>query len=261
MRLVRIAGAVALLAATVLATPDLTGYSGAPGSGGSCASTCHGVTGGTIAVVGFPTVYTPGQSYTISVVHVGDSSICNFNASVRADSDSVTAGTITAGYLTETYAVTGEPNGVHLASQNHDSCTFVWQAPSPGVGVVRLYMAGLQSSSMDGPNTSIILVAAQSAIGEGRVLPRPPSGLRLEPSVAARHAAVRITVSAGPEAGLRVIDRGGKLVARISVPASATDRSLFWNLTGSDGRGLATGTYFVILAGPGERLMHKLVIR
>src|SRR5512139_3091218 len=136
MNRIRVLATLALLIAVAMAEVTFTGYSGAPGSGGTCAGECHGGSGGTIQAVGFPTAYTPGQSYVVSVVHRGGSSIANFNASVRIGSGSQTAGTITAGYLTATYSTGNEANGVHLSGRDQDSCTFNWQAPSPGVGDV-----------------------------------------------------------------------------------------------------------------------------
>jgi hypothetical protein len=89
-------GTFVLLAATLHALPDYTGYSGAPGTDGTCASTCHGPSTGTIAAVGFPTVYELDQSYVVSVVHRDGSSVSNFNVSVRMGTTSQTAGHLTA---------------------------------------------------------------------------------------------------------------------------------------------------------------------
>ncbi|MBP9212079.1 MAG: hypothetical protein KBF97_04710, partial [Bacteroidetes bacterium] len=75
---------VILTAAALLsAHPNYTAYSGASGSKGTCASSCHGSGTGTIVVTGFPQVYTPGLAYTISVKHTGGSTISNFNCSSR----------------------------------------------------------------------------------------------------------------------------------------------------------------------------------
>ncbi|MBN2464651.1 hypothetical protein JXD38_03375 [candidate division WOR-3 bacterium] len=141
-----VAGTLALFAAVALAPPFVIGYSGAPGTFGTCAGACHGSSGGTIEIVGFPAAYEAGQSYIVSVVHRGGLTINNFNASVRVGSGSTNAGTITAGYQTEVYSAYGETNGVHLSSENQDSCTFNWQEPDPAVGDLKLYVAGLQGN-------------------------------------------------------------------------------------------------------------------
>ena len=55
---------LSLLTCSILtAVTSYTGYSGAPLSRGTCASSCHGSSGGTIAVTGFPSVYDPGVAY------------------------------------------------------------------------------------------------------------------------------------------------------------------------------------------------------
>ncbi len=251
---------LALLAATAFALPDYTGYSGAPNTDGTCASSCHGASGGTIEVVGFPTAYTPGQSYMVHVVKQSGSSISNFNASVRVGSGSVTAGLITPGYLTATYSTGSEPNGVHLSGENQDSCTFTWQAPDTAVGDVKLYLAGLQGS-MGGPNTDIVLTASPATgVNEGAGRPLG-CGLKLEPAVTANRVQIRLSVSAGSRPSLRVIDRSGRLVARLTVPESRfAARSLVWKPLDRNGRRLAAGACFVVLQCDGERLARKLVI-
>ena len=51
------------------------GYSGAPGSHGRCAASCHGGSGGSIEVSGFPAEYAPGDVYTVTVSHASGTSI------------------------------------------------------------------------------------------------------------------------------------------------------------------------------------------
>lgn len=259
MNRIHIAAILVVLAAVTLAYPSYTGYSGAPGSSGSCASTCHGTSGGAIEVVGFPATYELSQTYVISVVHSGGSSICNFNASVRTASGSHTTGTITAGYLTATYNTGSEPNGVHLASNNQDSCTFSWQAPDTAVGDVKLYLAGHQSSNVDGPNTGLILTSSlMTGVSEGARRP-VVFALALEPTVATGSVGIRSSAPAGSHPSLRVIDRGGRLVARIGVPESG--QPIVWRPLDREGRRLAAGTYLVVLQGSGERLVRKLVLK
>jgi hypothetical protein len=259
MKPVTVIGIIVLLAATLPALPDYTGYSGAPGTNGTCASSCHGPVTGTIEVVGFPTAYTLGQSYVVSVVHRSGSSINNFNASVRIGSGPHTAGTITAGNLTATYSTTEEPNGVHLSSEGQDSCTFNWQAPDTAVGDVKLYLAGHQDSSMDGPNTNIILTAPP-ATGVSEGVSRPLGlALTLEPTVATGWVGIRLSAPAGSHPALRVIDRGGRLVARI--PVSESRQPIVWLPLDCNGHRLVAGTYLVILQSRGERLARKLVLK
>ena len=259
MNRVHIAAILVLLAAVASAYPSYTGYSGAPGSSGSCASTCHGTSGGTIEVVGFPATYELSQTYVISVVHGGGSSISNFNASVRTASGSHTTGTITAGYRTATYSTGSEPNGVHLSSNNQDSCTFSWQAPDSAVGDVKLYLTGHQSSNVGGPNTGIVLTSSlMTGVSEGARRP-PGLALALQPTVATGEVGIRLSAPAGSHPSLRVVDRSGRLVARIEVPDSG--QPFVWQPLDREGRRLAAGTYFVVLQGNGERLVRKLVLK
>jgi hypothetical protein len=259
---VRIPAVLTLLAAGALALPTCTGYSGAPGTSGTCAASCHGSPGGTIEVVGFPTAYESSQFYLVNVVHRGGSSISNFNASVRIGTTSLTAGTITAGYLTATYSTDSEPNGVHLAASDQNSCTFTWRAPDTAVGDVKLYLAGLQGT-MAGANTAIVLTALQaSGVGQGRTLPPSALGLRIEPTFASNRIHVLMTIPAGSAAALRVTDRTGLIVARIKVPsASQSERTMVWSPVDRKGRRLAAGTYFVTLSVSDQRLTGKFFIR
>ena len=250
--------AVVLLAAVAAAEVAYTGYSGAPATSGTCAGTCHGGSGGTVAVVGFPTAYEAGHSYVVSIVHRGGSAIANFNASVRVGSGTPTAGTITAGYLTATYSTGNEPNGVHLSSRDQDSCTFTWHAPSPGVGDVKLYVAGHQGA-YGGANTVTTLTATQmSGVSEET---RRPLGLALavEPTVATGDVRIRLSAREGSHPSLRVLDRSGRLVARIAVPESA--QPIAWRPVDREGRRLAAGTYLVVLRDRGERLVRKLILK
>ena len=253
-----VAAAVLLLAAVAAAEPGYTGYSGAPGTNGSCASSCHGSGVGAIQIVGFPVAYELGQSYEISVFKQSGSSISNFNASVRVGTTAQTAGTITAGYRTATYSTGNEPNGIHLSGSNQDSCTFTWTAPDTGVGDVRLYLAGHQGNE-GGPNTDVILTASPpTAVSEdgGR---RLGLALSLEPTVASGPVAIRLSAPLGSTARLRVVDRSGRLVARLVIPESG--QPFFWNPLDQNGRRLAAGTYLVVLRHGGELLARKLVVR
>lgn len=259
MNRIHVTAMLVLLIAVAMAEVSYTGYSGAPGSIGACAGGCHGGSGGTIQVVGFPAAYAAGQSYVISVVHRGGSSVSNFNASVRVGSGSQTAGTISAGYLTATYNTGSEPNGVHLSGRDQDSCTFSWQAPDPVVGDVKLYLAGHQGSQ-GGANTEIVLISPQvSGVSEGYRRPVERLALALEPTVATDKVSIRLSAPAGLRPSLRVVGRSGRLVARIAVPES--DRPITWRTRDREGRRLAAGTYLVVLQVGGERLVRKLVLK
>jgi hypothetical protein len=154
---------IVLLASIAFGHPTYIGYSGAPGSSGTCASSCHGSSGGTIQIEGFPAEYVPGQSYTITISHNGGNEIRQFNGSCRIGTGSSNAGAISAGTNTITYNTSGETNGIHLSSISLDSGSFQWAAPAQGTGDVRLYVAGHQGN-YSGANTNIIQVSSEQAI-------------------------------------------------------------------------------------------------
>jgi hypothetical protein len=166
MRTVLISMMSLLIAGTIFAHSTYTGYSGAPGRQ-TCASSCHGSSGGTVTAVGFPATYAPGQQYQITLRHSGGSTIQNFNASVRIGTGSSNAGTIMAGMNCGTYNVSGETNGVHLSSTGRDSALFMWTAPAAGTGAVKLYVGAHQSSSASGANTTIQVTAQEAASAPG----------------------------------------------------------------------------------------------
>jgi hypothetical protein len=146
------------------AEPTYIGYSGAPGSSGRCAGSCHGGSGGTIVASGFPTEYTPGQVYTISVTHNGGSMIKQFNSSCRVGTGSQNAGVLAASTNTATYNTSGETNGVHTTALDIMNATFTWTAPSAGTGSVTLYLAGHQGA-YSGANTVLTFTATEQVSG------------------------------------------------------------------------------------------------
>lgn len=112
---------------------------------------------------------------------------------------------------------------------------------------------------MSGPNTDIILTASPpTGVSEGGSRP-PGLALSLEPTVASGPVAIRTSVPHGPAAKLRVLDRSGRLVARLEVPESG--QPFVWTPLDRTGHRLAAGTYLVVLQNGGERLVRKRVLR
>ena len=153
-------GMIVALVSVAFAHITLEGYSGAPGSNGTCAATCHGSAGGTIQVTGFPTEYEPGQTYTINVSHDGGDDITQFNASARIGDGSENAGLIEAGTNTATYNNLKESNGVNLSTPFQTTASFDWTAPEAGTGDVTLYLAGLQGG-YSGLNSAVVMTATE----------------------------------------------------------------------------------------------------
>lgn len=150
-----------LIPAMAGAHSTYTGYSGAPGSNGTCTNSCHGQYSftPTVTVTGFPENFEPGHRYRIAVGHAGGSAINQFNASVRIGDGSENGGLLEAGDNTEVYDTQNETNGVRWSSTDTDSGTFIWTAPAAGTGEVRFYWAGLQGTRSNGTDTQVVKIA------------------------------------------------------------------------------------------------------
>ncbi len=241
-----------LLALIFLSTNGYTrttyiGYSGAPGSDGSCAATCHGSAGGTIEVSGFPSEYTPGQTYSIAVTHNGGNAIEQFNGSCRVGNGSVNAGVIESGTNTVTYSTTGETNGVHFTSTDQDSGTFDWTAPSSQTGNVKLYVAGLQGNK-SGPNTQLILESSELVTDvreDGS--PGVPKYYKLSnnfPNPFNPTTSIGFDLPRRSRVTIEIFNLLGQRIARLTdeeYPAGS--HRVTWNGTSSDGQSVPTGIY------------------
>jgi len=250
-----------ILAAGVFAGSDYVGYSGAPGTLGQCAASCHGTLDGSITVRGFPAEYTPGQAYTVTLGHDSGPALWNFNASVRIGVGTRTAGLIGPGLYTETYVVPTESNGVHLQTYDHDSCTFIWTAPDPGAGDVRLYVAGHQNHTT-GPNTTLVLVSGQLS---GVSNPRPAAGAHLSfdlrPSIVSGRLNLRIRGPARRLIQIRITDGSGRVIDRLTLPGCASgEQVVVWQPVDQTGNRLAAGVYYASADVAGNRLLRRFVI-
>jgi hypothetical protein len=233
------------------------GYSGAPGSSGRCASSCHGTTGGTIIVTGFPTQYTPGQVYTISITHNGGSTIRQFNGSVRIGVGSQNAGTIAAGTNTVTYNTTGETNGVHLSTINLDNASFQWTAPQPGTGTVNLYLAGHQGST-SGANTDLVLTSSEmtSAIDEELSLPTKIAVINNYPNPFNPQTTIHYEIPQSGQVALDIFDIQGKKVANLFDGISEAGKyDIVW-----DASRQPSGIYFCRLVVDNESISKMITL-
>jgi hypothetical protein len=251
------------------AHPFLTGYSGAPGTYGTCSVTCHGYPNGTLIILGFPDTskhigYKPDSTYTITIWHLPNKdTVENFNLSIRRGLTSVNAGLITAGFYTMTYKDSVETNGVQALGPC-DSCNFHWTAPDTGTGMVKLYFGGSQGIEGEWDfNTIDTLVSMEyTGVEEQRSL-RPAGddfGLRLVGANPARSVvALDCRPGAKGPAQLRVYDILGRLVRSYSVSTSVILR---WD--GRDAQGVVqpTGVYlFRLEQGTRTSTAKALLIR
>jgi hypothetical protein len=196
------------------------GYSGAPGSNGTCAS-CHTAFVGTITVSGFPAAYVPGQTYTITVGHNGGSKIINFNATARIGTSTTVAGKFSAG--TGTVLYTGTDGGVSVPSASHlfDLTTFQWTAPAMGTGSVNFYLAGMQgtsTSSSSGQSTKFNVTAVETVTGVESVqeLPKSPMLLSNFPNPFNPTTTIRFQVPVRSVVSIRIYDVHGKYAATLA---------------------------------------------
>jgi hypothetical protein len=257
-------GWVFINAGPLLAHPWLVGFSGAPGTYGTCSRSCHGFPIGTIYVDRFPAQYQPGQTYCIKVGHNGGDSVEAFNCSVRVGWGAVNAGLITAGYLTETYSCSVETNGVRPIGRC-DTCNFFWTAPPAGTDTVRLYLAGFQGIEGEwGRYSELILASAEGISGAEEQEALSPKGnafgLRSvgeNPSRSGVALAYRLEGS-GP-GRLRVYDLAGRQMRSYAVTGSGLLR---WDGRDASGLQLPEGIYFFRLEqGPRCVTCKALLIR
>jgi hypothetical protein len=160
-------GILLTVALIAMAHSTYTGYSGAPGSWGKCGD-CHGSAGGTVELTGFPSQYSPGNTYTIAVSHNGGLPISGMNGSVRIGTGTENAGLIEAGTNTIVYNESVETNGIAMSGIDLENGTFEWTAPGVGTGDVTFYAAATQGG-FDGVNTEITLVSTEGPVTCGDV--------------------------------------------------------------------------------------------
>jgi hypothetical protein len=234
-----------------------TGYSGAPGSAGHCASSCHGSGGGTVQASGFPSQYTAGQVYTITLSHVGGSAIRQFNASCRLGTGSTNAGAIAAGTSTVTYSTSGETNGVHLSANDLDTATFNWTAPAAGSGDARLYIGAHQGSS-GGANTDLILLATEqvSDVPAGGVAGPMNGRLAVNfPNPFSAEATIGYLLPSAMPVKLEIYDIAGRVLDSFTGAMPAGMHEYRW-----DARKMPSGTYFYRVTAGAASETHKMIL-
>jgi hypothetical protein len=249
----------------VLARSHYTGYSGAPGSNGTCTNSCHGQHSfdPNVTLTGFPTQYEPGQQYEISVSQVDGPSINQFNASVRIGDGDDIAGELMAGHNTEIYNTPNEINGVHWVTANVDSGTFFWTAPDPGVGEVRLYWAGLQGSRVYGTDVQFVEVSEDVTAGV-EFIPGSPMEFTLEqnyPNPFNDGTVIEFGIAVAGPVEFVITNVLGQAVYLwdndYAYPGTVT---IYWNGYDLNGRELPSGVYFYRLKSPYNRITKKMMI-
>ena len=249
----------------LLAYTNYTGYSGAPASNGTCTSSCHAQDSftPTCQVTGFPDTYVPGQQYTISVHHNSRQSINQFNCSIRNNSDSTIAGTISADENTAIYNTTNETNGVHWSAADTDSGTFIWIAPDPGVGDVTLYWAGLQGTRANGADQQIVLQTSQQP-SDIVYVPELPARFSLDqnyPNPFNNATSISFKISKRCDIVLEISNILGQRVYIFIVSDAQPGRYVInWDGRDDNGHYLPSGLYFYQLRTLDGNLTRKMTI-
>jgi hypothetical protein len=240
-----------------LAHGNYVGYSGAPGSSGTCASSCHGSGTGSISFSGVPSSYLPGTIYRIVVRHNGGSTIVNYNASTRVGTGSAVAGSFTAVTNAAVYT-TGSETGVHSATTGIDSSVFQWTAPAAGTGSVSFYLAGLQGSK-SGSNSSQILTSAEAS-ATGAEPETPPATMALltnYPNPFNPATMIGFVVPIRGRYSLRVYDLAGQVIETLYDNEANPGVSYEFSFSGS---GLSSGVYFAVVQSGSFRMVRKLLL-
>ncbi|MCP4631423.1 MAG: T9SS type A sorting domain-containing protein [candidate division Zixibacteria bacterium] len=244
---------------------DSTGYSGAPGSNGTCASSCHGTGGGTMGVTGFPAEYVPEETYIITISHAAGNSIAQFNASCRIGIDSENAGIISSGANTDTYSTTNETNGARFVVGNLDLGTFEWTAPEAGIGDVRLYVAGMQGNDENGQNNALILLSTEgssSDVDEDRV-PGLFAELSNYPNPFNSNTLIEFSYEHDKPSGvhLGIFNLTGQLIySRYIYCNKPKIYNAMWNGINDDGLEVPSGVYFYRIESKYGVRTNKMVL-
>ncbi len=247
---------------SLYAGADMTGYSGAPGTQGTCAGKCHGASNGTIIVNGFPKIYVPGQTYVITVIHTGGKKISNFNGSVRIGTTKKYAGTISADYQTSIYNIAAESNGVHLTSPNKDTGIFYWTAPQLGVGEVKLYLAGMQGTTAGGLNTKIILSSNQAkTFSEDDTNLVSYLSIQLDSEVVKDSIIINISLPQMKDGQIKLLNNNRLIMDLIKIPKSENPtQTIICKAFDKDSNKLPDGSYIASLTCESEQVIKKFEI-
>lgn len=249
----------------VFARNSYIGYSGAPGSRGTCAVTCHYRHNfdPSITIEGFPEFYEPGQQYTVTVAHSQGSSISQFNASIRVGSSSENGGVISAGMNTTVYSHAQETNGVKWSSNYTNSGTFIWTAPDAGTGEVRLYYAGLQGSLGSGASHDTVLISSEitTDVKNTHLLPSGHSLAQNYPNPFNNETIIQVHMLNSGHIKLEIANLLGQQVFSYERETAGPETvSIVWNGRDSDGNDLPSGIYFYRLSSESGTLTRKMLL-
>jgi hypothetical protein len=256
---------VLLIGSSAFARNSYIGYSGAPGSRGTCSVTCHYRHNfdPSITIEGFPEFYEPGQQYTVTINHTSGSSISQFNASVRIGSGSDNGGIISAGTNTAIYSHSQETNGVRWSSNYTNTGTFIWTAPDAGTGEIRLYYAGLQGSLGYGASHDTVLVSNESTtdVENTHTLPSDYFLAQNYPNPFNNETIIQVKVPNSGQIKLEIANLLGQRVFEYNKEVDGPKTvNIGWDGRDSDGNDLPSGIYFYRLITESGTLTRKMLL-
>jgi hypothetical protein len=249
--------ALTLIVSAGFAHGVYTGYSGAPGSSGTCASTCHGSGTGSITFSGVPATYVPGTIYRIVVKHTAGATIVNYNASTRIGAGSTVAGGF-AGVTNASVYTAGGETGVHSSATGIDSAVFQWTAPAAGAGTVKFFLGGIQGSK-SGANSSIAITSNEASTA-GVELETTPMGIamvRNYPNPFNPSTTIEFTVPATGRATLRVYNLVGQEMAKLYDSEAGPGVTYAVPFSGV---GLSSGVYLAVLESGARQTTRKILL-
>ena len=168
----------------------INGVAGQPGTFESCVK-CHDTslvnTGSGSVKLDVPSVYTPGQTYTISA-KVGDPSALRWGFEMVAlGADGKSAGTLTSTDAMTQVSHQGSTgrdfvkqtsSGTQIGTLGFAFWTYDWTAPAAGTGTVRFYVAGNAANADNRDSGDQIYTSATSSAETGAA---PAATLTLQP--------------------------------------------------------------------------------
>jgi hypothetical protein len=249
-------------AARAPALPSLVGFSGAPGTGGSCAVHCHGSPGGSILVTGFPAQWVPGDTYPVLIGHHSGDAISNFNASVRKANDTPCVGVFVPGPNLELYTSGTDSNALHFATADQDTGSFLWIAPLAGPDSVELYLSGMQSTVMTGLSTLLRLIAVRTTGGIEADPFDTKASVQFEVlnRVVTDYLALRWQTPRSMPVRIEIIGPAGRRLATLDGGTSEGRQSLVWQPLDRYGSPLTPDSYFAVLTAGTARLTRKFAV-
>ncbi len=253
---------VLLWVARAVALPEYIGFSGAPGTHGSCALHCHGTSGGSILVTGFPTQWVPGDTYPVRIGHHSGDAISNFNASVRKANDTPCVGTFVPGPNLELYTSGTDSNALHFTVADQDTGSFLWIAPLTGPDSVELYLSGLQGTDPLGLSTLLRLVAVQapSSVDDAHSRVGQPMQFEVLNRVVTDYLALRWQTPRPVPVRIEIIGPAGRRLATLDCGTSDGPQSMVWQPLDRYGGSLTPGSYFAVLTTGTTRLTRKFTV-